>query len=86
MKISVIIPTYNREKLISKTIESVLQQTYKVDEIIIIDDGSIDNTKDIVNTYSSNHHNIKYIYQENKGVSKARNHGILLAQNKIQRV
>ena len=81
MKISVIIPTYNREKLISNTIESVLQQTYKVDEIIIVDDGSIDNTKDIVNTYSSNHHNIKYIYQENKGVSNARNHGILLAQN-----
>ncbi|MDC0932439.1 glycosyltransferase family A protein [Arcobacteraceae bacterium] len=77
MKISLIIPTYNREKLLSKTISSVLNQTVKIDEIIIIDDGSTDNTKEIVNNFQNN--TIKYIYQENKGVSNARNHGIKIA-------
>lgn len=79
MKISVIIPTYNREKLLVKSLESVLNQTVKAEEIIIIDDGSTDNTKEIVNNY--NNHTIKYIFQENKGVSNARNHGIRIATN-----
>jgi glycosyltransferase involved in cell wall biosynthesis len=79
MKISLIIPTHNREKLLTKTIQSVLNQTVKVDEIIIIDDGSIDNTKNIVNNYQND--TIKYIYQDNKGVSSARNNGIRLARN-----
>ena len=79
MKITVIIPTYNREKLLVKTIESVLNQTVKADEIIIIDDGSTDNTKDIVKNYNKTE--IKYIYQENKGVSNARNHGIQQSSN-----
>jgi len=76
MKISVIIPTYNRAEFISKAIESVLEQSYKADEIIIIDDGSNDNTKEIVKNYP-----VKYIYQENKGVSSARNKGIKKAKN-----
>jgi glycosyltransferase involved in cell wall biosynthesis len=76
MKISVIIPTHNRAELISKTIESVLSQTVKVDEIIIIDDGSTDNTNEVVSKYD-----VRYIYQKNKGVSNARNHGIKLAKN-----
>jgi len=79
MKITVIIPTHNREKLLGQTIESVLNQTVKADEIIIIDDGSTDNTKEIINNY--NNETIKYIFQENKGVSNARNHGISLASN-----
>ena len=53
MKISVIIPTLNREKLLIKTLESVLNQTVKADEIIIIDDGSTDNTKDIITNYQN---------------------------------
>ena len=76
MKITVIIPTHNRAKLIGKTIESVLEQTYKANEILIIDDGSIDNTKEIVASYD-----VQYIYQENKGVSNARNEAIKLASN-----
>lgn len=76
MKISLIIPTYNREKQLIKAIESVLLQTIQVDEIIVIDDGSTDNTKDVVKKYD-----LKYIYQENQGVSKARNSGIKIAKN-----
>jgi len=78
MKISVIIPTYNRENLIEKTIQSVLNQTIKADEIIIIDDGSTDSTKKILEKYDQN---IRYIYQKNNGVSSARNLGINKASN-----
>jgi len=80
MKISVIIPTYNREKLLKKTLDSVLNQTVQADEIIIIDDGSIDNTKQLINSYSTTI--IKYILQKNSGVSNARNNGIKKAKNK----
>ena len=76
MKITVIIPTYNRESFLSKAIESILNQTVKADEIIIIDDGSTDNTKELIHKYS-----VKYIYQNNSGVSSARNHGIQLSSN-----
>jgi len=76
MKISVIIPTHNRKELIIKSIESVLLQTYQADEIIIIDDGSIDNTQEILEKYD-----VTYVYQENQGVSSARNHGLKLAKN-----
>jgi len=76
MNISVIIPTYNRESFILKAINSVLNQTVKVDEIVVIDDGSIDNTKEILKNF-----NIKYIYQDNQGVSSARNNGIINSSN-----
>lgn len=76
MKISVIIPTYNRASFLEKCIKSVLNQTVSVDEIIVVDDGSVDNTSQIIKQF-----NIKYIYQNNQGVSKARNTGIINAQN-----
>ncbi|RLA81465.1 MAG: glycosyl transferase [Epsilonproteobacteria bacterium] len=76
MKITVIIPTFNREKLLVKAINSVLNQTIKVDEIIVVDDGSIDNTKCVIENLP-----IRYIYQENSGVSSARNQGIKKASN-----
>lgn len=72
-KVSVIIPTYNNAKYIDKSINSVLSQTYKDFEIIIVDDGSSDNTKEVLKQYNGK---IKYYYQENKGVSFARNKGI----------
>ncbi len=73
MKISVIIPTFNRSKTIFRAIDSILKQTYKPYEIIVVDDGSTDGTKDLViNKYPS----IKYFYQSNNGVSKARNKGL----------
>lgn len=77
MKISVIIPTYNRAHLIKNSIDSVLNQTIKVDEIIVIDDGSSDNTKEFLDNYPT----ITYHYQKNSGVSGARNAGIKLAKN-----
>lgn len=71
--ISVIIPTYNRCNFLKEAIESVLNQKYKNLELIVIDDGSSDNTKEIIKDYKNK---LKYIYQPNKGVSSARNVGI----------
>jgi glycosyltransferase involved in cell wall biosynthesis len=78
--ISVIIPTHNRAQVLRKSIESVLAQTYPVHEILIVDDGSMDDTRKVVSMYSNittnNNNSIKYIYQEQQGVSVARNTGI----------
>lgn len=76
-KISVIIPTYNRAHYVSQAIDSVLAQTFTDYEILVIDDGSIDNTKEVLQSYLDK---ITYIYQENKGVSAARNTGLRLAR------
>lgn len=75
-KISIIIPVYNGEKYIAQAIESVLAQTYKNFEIIIINDGSTDNSLEKIKPYLSLP-NIKYIEQHNKGVAAARNTGIV---------
>lgn len=72
--VSIIIPTYNYAHFLSDCIKSVVAQSYTSIEIIVVDDGSTDNTKDIVKKYSSE--TIKYIYQKNKGLSAARNTGI----------
>lgn len=72
-KVSVIIPTYNRSRYICEAIDSVLAQTYKDFEIIIVDDGSTDNTKGILSKYNSK---IRYFYKTNGGVASARNFGI----------
>ena len=72
-KVSAIIPVYNGEKYISKALESVLNQTYKNIEIIIINDGSNDRSFEQIKPYLSR---IKYIYQENEGLCNARNKGI----------
>jgi len=74
-KVSVIIPTYNREEFILRALNSVLKQTFTDYEIIIIDDGSQDDTKQILSPYTFMG-NIKYFYQENSGISSARNRGI----------
>lgn len=76
--VSVIIPTYNRENYIIKTLENILHQTYKNIEVIIIDDGSIDDTNGRIEDFirKKNAKNIKYYWQENSGVSSARNLGI----------
>ena len=79
--ISVIIPTYNRSKLITKAIESVLNQTYKNLEVIVIDDCSIDNTEDVIKKI--NDKRLKYIkLDSNKGACYARNVGIKNAKGK----
>lgn len=69
--VSVIIPVYNGERYIEKSIKSVLDQSFRDIEIIIVDDGSTDGTANIIKKY-----NVRYIYQNNKGPSAARNRGI----------
>ncbi|XGK32746.1 glycosyltransferase family 2 protein [Lactobacillus acidophilus] len=76
--ISVIIPVYNREDKIKRAILSVLQQDYKNLEILVIDDGSTDNTSSVVKSMKDPR--IKYRYQENQGACAARNKGISLAK------
>lgn len=72
-KVSVIIPTFNRAKYVGEAIESALGQTSPVYEILIVDDGSADNTREIVTAYGAP---VKYIYQENRGPAAARNTGL----------
>lgn len=76
-KVSVIIPAYNAQKYLSETISSVINQTYQNLEIIIVDDGSTDKTKEIIHSFSDSR--ITYFYQSNSGVSTARNKGIEIA-------
>lgn len=73
--LSIVIPTYNNCNLLCRCIDSVLNQTYPYIEIIVVDDGSTDDTKNIVKKYNKLS-NFKYIYQNNSGVSAARNRGI----------
>lgn len=81
--ISVIIPAYNAEKFIAKTLDSVISQTHKNLEIIVIDDGSVDSTRDIVLSYSEKDPRISIVDQTNKGVAAARNLGIQKAKGEF---
>jgi len=73
-QVSIIIPTYNRADLVGHAIESVLEQTYADWELIVVDDGSEDDTRDVVARYTDPR--IQYIYQENRKLPGARNTGI----------
>ena len=73
-RVSVIIPTYNRERFIGEAIHSVLSQTYPDFEIIVVDDGSTDTTQEVVAGFGDPR--IRYIYQDNQWVVAARNRGI----------
>lgn len=75
MNISVIIPTFNRAQFVLRAVQSVKNQSFQVKEIIVIDDGSTDETKEILKN-----EDITYIYQKNSGVSSARNKGIQVAK------
>lgn len=75
-KVSIIIPVYNCEMYIKKCLDSVLLQTYKNIEVIIIDDGSTDMSRRIINEYIKKDERIKLITQKNMGASQARNNGI----------
>jgi glycosyltransferase involved in cell wall biosynthesis len=78
-KISVVIPSYNHEKYIEETINSVLSQTYKPLEIIIIDDGSKDKTSEICELIAGRNPSIKFFKQENQGAHNTINKGIGMA-------
>lgn len=74
--ISVIIPVYNKEKYIEKCIDSVLSQSYRNLEIILVDDGSVDNSGKILDGYLEKDNRIKVFHNENQGVLAARNFGV----------
>ena len=78
--ISVIIPVYNREKYLHKCVNSLLAQTYANLEILLIDDGSTDNSRKILDDYAVKDSRVKVIYKNNGGVSSARNYGLKLAK------
>lgn len=81
--ISVIIPTFNRASLIGETLDSVLSQTYNNWECIIVDDGSIDGTKEAIEVYSTNDKRFKYFQRptdRKKGASPCRNYGLEMAK------
>ena len=79
-KVSIVVCCYNQGKYLSEAIESILLQTYKEWECIIINDGSSDDTEKISLVYENRDRRIHYIYQDNQGVCKARNNAIDAAQ------
>jgi glycosyltransferase involved in cell wall biosynthesis len=79
-RVSAIIPTYNRAGIIEEAVDSVLAQDYTDFELIVVDDGSTDNTSEVLARYGDN---VRVLFQENKGVSAARNRGIAEASGKL---
>lgn len=80
--VSVILPVYNGELFLERTINQILNQTYKDFELIIIDDGSIDNSSEICKRYCDNDNRIRYYRQNNQGISASRNNAMSLAKGK----
>lgn len=78
-KISIIVPIYNAERHLEECINSIVGQSYKNIEIILINDGSTDSSERIVSSFLENHDNIRYISQYNSGPSKTRNKGLQYA-------
>ena len=76
-RVSIVIPTYNRSAIVRRAIDSVLDQTFTDLEIIIVDDGSTDDTREALAAYPDR---VRYVRQENAGPAAARNHGMLLAR------
>ena len=80
MKLSVIVPVYNTEEYLKECIDSILNQTLDLYEVIIVDDGSTDGSLDIINGYVENYSNVHAISQKNCGLGAARNMGLRIAK------
>lgn len=80
--LTVIVPVYNVEKYLRECVESIINQTYKNIEIILVDDGSKDSSSKICDEFENKYKNIKVIHQENGGLPKARNSGMKIANGK----
>ena len=78
-KISIVVPVYNLDKYVETTVNSLLAQTYKNNEIILVDDGSTDNSPEICDRLAKAHSNVKSLHISNSGVSAARNAGMAAA-------
>lgn len=77
--ISIIVPIYNAELYITRCIRSIISQSYPFFELILIDDGSIDNSRQICEEFANEDSRVSYFYQDNQGVSAARNRGLMYA-------
>jgi hypothetical protein len=77
-RIGVVIPTYNRASLISETLDSILRQTHQPSEIVVVDDGSTDNTEEVVRRFGPS---VQYVRIENSGECRARNVGVSFSQS-----
>ncbi len=80
MKISVIMPAFNAEKFIARAIRSVIAQTFSDFEVIVIDDGSVDSTREIAEGFAKQDKRIHVLHEENRGTARARNNGLDIAQ------
>ena len=82
-KVTIIIPVYNSEKYIGKCLDSILQQTYQDFEILVVNDGSKDNSQEVINKYKEKYPDkINAIEQDNKGVARTRNESIQKVKSK----
>lgn len=81
--VSIIIPAYNRARFLPETLNSALGQSVTDIECIVVDDGSTDNTKDIVANFCAHDHRVQYLRQENRGPSAARNYGLAVARGRF---
>lgn len=81
--VTIIIPCYNAEKYIAETIQSVINQTYKNWELIVVNDGSTDNSLNIIKEFAANDSRVSFIDKENTGVSDTRNKAIALSKGEF---
>ena len=82
IKVSVIMPVYNAAEYLSRTLDDVTNQTLRDIQIICVDDGSKDNSREIVKEYQKKDERIQLVEQENKNAGAARNHGMQYAKGK----
>ena len=85
-KVTIIIPVYNAEKYIKECFDSIINQTFSNFEVIIIDDGSIDNSSQICDEYSIKDRRFKVYHLKNEGAAKARNRALDLALGEYMRI
>ena len=79
-RVSIVIPTYNRSTIVRRAVDSVFAQTFHDFEVLVVDDGSSDNTRDALSGYDDR---LRYIFQKNQGPAAARNHGMQLARGEF---
>ena len=85
-RVTVILPTYNRAAFLPGAFASLASQTFTDWDLVIVDDGSTDGTKAIVDDYLKSHDNARYVYQDNRGAYGARNRGVDEAADRFLRL